>query len=70
MSGGSPQCIPEKYLIWIDNTEMLAEIIIIQFIYLIVISPTLCICYCSDEKEREELLGVYVGVCIRNMLDD
>ena len=66
----SPQCIPEKYLIWIDNTEMLAEIIIIQFIYLIVISPTLCICYCSDEKEREELLGVYVGVCIRNMLDD
>ncbi len=66
----SPQCIPEKYLIWIYHTEMLAEKIIIQLIYLIVISPTLCICYCSDEKEREELLGVYVGVCIRNMLDD
>lgn len=66
----SPQCIPEKYLIWIDRTEMLAEIIIIQFIYLIVISPTLCICYCSDKKEREQLCGVYVGVCIRNMLDD
>jgi len=65
----SPQCIPEKYLI-VPTPYTLAEKIIIQLIYLIVISPTLCICYCSDEKEREELLGVYVGVCIRNMLDD
>ena len=65
----SPQCIPEKYLI-VSTPYTLAEKIIIQLIYLILISPTLCICYCSDKKEREELLGVYVGVCIRNMLDD
>ena len=66
----SPQCIPEKYLIWIDHTELLTEIIIIQLIYLILISPTLCICYCSDEEERNQLWGIYIGICIRNMLDD
>jgi len=66
----SPQCIPEKYLIWIYHTDILTEIIIIQLIYLIIISPTLCICYCSDKKERKELCGVYVGTFIRNMLDD
>ena len=65
----SPQCIPEKHFI-VPTSLTLAEKIIIQFIYLIIISPTLCICYCSDEKERKELCGVYVGVCIRNMLDD
>ena len=65
----SPQCIPEKHLI-VSTSLTLAEKIIINFIYLILISPTLCICYCSDEKEREELCGIYVGVCIRNMLDD
>ena len=66
----SPQCIPEKYLIWIYHTDILTEIIIIQLIYLIIISPTLCICYCSDEEERKHLWGIYIGICIRNMLDD
>ena len=65
----SPKCIPEKHLI-VSTSVTLTEQIIIQIIYLILISPTLCICYCSDEKEREELTGIYVGVCIRNMLDD
>tara|TARA_Y100000389_G_C17173336_1_gene370273 strand:- start:115 stop:474 length:360 start_codon:yes stop_codon:yes gene_type:complete len=65
----SPQCIPEKHFI-VPTSLTLAEKIIIQFIYLIIISPTLCICYCSDEKERKELCGVYVGTFIRNMLDD
>lgn len=51
----SPQCIPEKHFI-VPTSLTLAEKIIIQFIYLIVISPTLCICYCSDKKEKKRTL--------------
>ena len=65
----SPQCIPEKHFI-VPTSLTLAEKIIIQFIYIIIISPTLCICYCSDEEERKQLWGIYIGICIRNMLDD
>lgn len=65
----SPQCIPEKYLI-VPISFSPTENFIMLFIYLIVISPTLCICYCSDDEERERLCGIYLGVCIRNTFDD
>jgi len=65
----SPQCVPEKYLI-VPIYHTPTENFIMLFIYLIVISPTLCICYCSDDEERERLCGIYMGVCTRNMFDD
>ena len=67
----SPQCIPEKHFI-VPISLTLAEKLLSIIIYLILISPTLCICYCSDvlvKKKRRTsglsklIVGILFEIC-------
>ena len=67
----NPQCISEKHL-FIDNIDLTSseKNVLTILIYLALISPTMCMCCCGNDDDRERLLGIYTGICIHNIFSN
>ena len=63
----NPQCILEKHFT-LDIPLTLEDNILLSLIYIIILSPTMCLCCLCDYEGKVSLTGIYFGIVIHNLI--